>query len=462
MACGVIGIVMKEGRQGLRDYARDGMVVLNHRGEESHGIAMLTPDGRIEGRRERGLVRDSGVFDDGVTGSFFLGHTRYTTSSSSGDLKNTQPVVGGRKLPTPYAISHNGDITNTDELRGLLGITKPMSDTRVMARLLKEMLRKGGDPVEAVRDTMLMCQGSYSMAVLLGGENPMVVAIRDRYGYMPLCVGWNEDGYFVASESAAFGNKYFGAGYTELKRGHIAVLTQDGVESSMFASAEHAQHCWFQWVYMAKPNSKIAGISVYGVRERIGRELAAHYRPEVDLVSPIPDSGRVFALGYTNATDIPIVEALMRDRYEARRSFMQDGDASRISVARKKLDVMGEDLRGKRLLIIDDSLVRGHTTREVIAQLRDTGVSEVHVGIASPPIRHQCMYGLDFYKEELIADGRSVKEIAGMIGADSVYYLSHDGLASAIGLPKTEICEACINGRYQQEVVLREREWKRA
>jgi len=465
MACGVIGIAMREGKEHLiRDYARSGLVVVNHRGEESHGIAMVSPDGRIESRREKGLVRDSDVFDDPLNSGMFVGHTRYATSSSNG-IKNTQPVVGGRKSDTPTAIVANGDLVNAyTELRAVVRTNKPMSDTRILGRLVKQKLKEHDDAVEAIRSAMLMCKGAYSLAILVGGKSPMIVAMRDPLGYMPLSIGENDDGYFVASESVAFGSKYFNADHAELAPGHMAIITPQGLKVHTFAQADRTQHCWFQWVYMAKPSSVIAGVSVYDVRETIGRKLAETYKIEVDFVSPVPDSGRIFTYGYANATGVPMIEALMRDRYEAKRSFMQDGTASRIAVARKKLDVMGADgrLRGKRLLIIDDSLVRGNTTKEAIAQLRrETGVAEVHVGIASPPIRHQCVYGLDFYKNELIAVGKSTYEIASAIGADSLHYLSSEDLVSAIGLQERDICMACVNGSYAQKVELLTREEKR-
>lgn len=457
MACAVFGVVLKEEGDGLKAYGKDGLSVLNHRGEHSHGISFLDSDGLMHTKWGLGLVHGSKIFD-AVSGSALIGHTRYITSSD-GTLSNAQPIQWSLDNGVEYSISHNGNIANDAEIKYELGMARRgNSDTRAMGTLLGRSLRGGTDvDINQMKRDLGRLVGSYSMAILVGGKNAGIVAVRDSLGYMPLFVGENEDGFFVASEDVAFNRKHFDADCREVTPGEIVRVDRNGVERIALVEAEQRQHCMFQWVYMCSPHSTFAGRNVHVVREDLGRKIAENYRPNVDFVIPVPDSGTVAASGYSWATGIPMRMGLSRGRYEPGRSFLQNAQSDRTDLVRRKLNVVEEVVNGKRVLIIDDSLVRGTTIRRIVSDLRAAGADEVHVAFACPPIVGQCFFGIDFYREELVA--RSMKErtpaeinreMALRIEADSLYYNTRQDLVKAIGLPQGMICQACLTGEYIQ------------
>jgi len=460
MGCGVLGIVLHEDDEQLLPLAKTGLGRLNHRGEDAHGISFLNPeDNQIKTRKSMGLVRGSDIFDDQDFGSFLIGHTRYRTSST-GSLENAQPIEfslpGGRKA----AISHNGNLTNDRELlRSELKVKQEgMSDTRVLGMLLAKSLRRN-DEFDHVKETLSKVAGSYSITLLVGGADPKVIAIRDPYGYMPLRYGSNENGFFVASESVAFDRKYLNVAKSrDVKPGEMLVINQSEVVTYQLFESKQKQHCMFQPVYMCRPESKLGEDSVYVIRERLGIEIAKDYRPKVDFVVPVPESGVPASYGYSRATGVPVRMGIVRDRYESGRSFMQDDQYKREDVVNKKLNIIPDILRDQRVLLLEDSLVRGTTMRKLIEEIRVfAGATEVHIALSCPPIVSECRYGIDFYNKDLVArpfHGREHEEInaevAEKIGADSVHYQTIDGLAEALGTTREKLCLSCLTGIYVQ------------
>ena len=450
-----------------------GMSALNHRGEQAHGIAFVDSNGQLEIRKSRGLVRDSPIFDEEIRGGPLIGHTRYPTSSRD-TMENAQPIrvyVGER---TVGAMAHNGNIKNDEELKlellkdgALDGALRDeleregVSDTRVLGALLALTLQNGNEAA-SVREALKRSVGSYSMVFLVAGQDPKVIAIRDPLGYMPLQVGSNGDGFFVASESVAFGRNYLNASFRDVKPGEMLMIDREGIKSVQLFESNQTQHCMFQYVYMCRPESRIEGGNIYTIRENLGAEIAGHYRPRVDFVAPIMDSGFVVASGYSRATGVPICGAVVKDRYESRRSFMQNDQNSRDMVVGKKLNVIADLVKGKSVLLMDDSLVRGTTMRKVVKEMRESGAKEVHLAVSCPPIVSQCGDGIDFYNDSLIARPfREMKPeelnrtIAKLVGVDTFYYQTIDDLARAIGLKREQLCLSCLTGIYAQPFKLK-------
>ena len=453
--CGVLGIVLKRDPEKLGCYARIALGTLNHRGEDAHGISFVDPrTGKLETIKSAGLVRDSGIFDREIAGEVLIGHTRYRTSSTD-TLENAQPIQieipDGRRA----AIAHNGNLTNDREILkyDLKSEQEGISDTRVLGMLLGRSMQRR-DFVGSLRDALSMVRGSYSMTVLVDGK---VIALRDPYGYMPLRVGENDEGFFVASESVTFGRKYLNAASREVAPGEMLVISkEEGIVSYPLLKPKQKQHCMFQPVYMLRPDSMFEGSCVSEIRQRQGYEIGMKYRPKVDMVLPVPESGFPLSFGYSQATGVPVYMGIVRIRYEPGRSFMQGSAAQRKSVRNEKFNV-SEVVDGKRVLEIDDSTVRGGTQKELVAELRDCGAKEVHVALGCPPIISECRYGIDIYNRDLIArpymslsQAEMNKEIAKIIGADSVYYQTIDGLVNAIGVHRENMCLSCLTGVYVQ------------
>jgi amidophosphoribosyltransferase len=456
--CGVLTIVLHQDDDRMRPYAKVGLDALNHRGEEGLGIGFVNPKtGKIEVRREMGLVRDSHIFDKEIFTSMLIGHTRYRTSSTC-SLENLQPIPFTLEDGTTAAIAHNGNITNDRDLQKRVLKTEQngISDTKVIGMLLSQNLGKKKD-MDAVKKSLSRVVGSYSMVVLVGGKKPRVLAIRDPYGYMPLRIGRNDDGFFIASESVAFGNKYLNATSRDVAPGEMIIIDQKGITACQLFEQKHEQHCMFQAVYMYRPDSQFEGNSVAEIRERLGFEVAEHYRPDVNVIIPIPETGWDTGLGYSRATGIAVRRGVVRDRYESGRSFMRGDQVSRERVVNRKLNVIPEIVKGKHVLITEDSLVRGTTMKGIINEIRAAGAIEIHVAFSCPPITDECRYGIDFYNNNLIArpfKGRPAaeinREIAKEIGADSVYYQTIEGLVDALTVPKEKLCLSCLTGNYVQ------------
>jgi amidophosphoribosyltransferase len=440
--CGVFG-VYAPGRDVAR-LAYFGLYALQHRGQESAGIATCE-GGHITTLRETGLV--SQVFDEeklrALEGDMAIGHVRYSTTGG-GSWENTQPVWrdDGREV----ALAHNGNLTNAVELynelreRGLR--FRGTSDSEIMAALLSvEEARPIENAVEAV---MPRLQGAYSTVVM---TKRAVVAFRDPHGVRPLSLGRLGDRYVIASESCAF--DIIGAELVrEVAPGELISLSEDGLEARQVVPSDRPAHCVFEHIYFSRPDTRLEGRVLQQVRGRMGELLWREAPADADLVISVPDSGNPAANGFARASGIPQDDGLIKNRYVA-RTFIQPGQELRQRGLRMKFNPLPEIVAGRRVVVVDDSIVRGNTTRQIVGMLKDAGASEVHLRISSPPIRHPCHYGIDMStREEMIAHGRSIEEIASELGADSLAYLSIEGVYEAIGAPAEQHCDACFTGSY--------------
>jgi amidophosphoribosyltransferase len=376
-----------------------------------------------------------------------IGHVRYSTTGG-GAWENTQPVWrdDGREV----ALAHNGNLTNAVELYNELrekGITfRGTSDSEIIAALLSI---EESRPIEAaVAAVMPRLEGAYSTVVM---TKRAVVAFRDPHGVRPLSLGRLPDGTFcVASESCAF--DIIGAELVrEVSPGESISLTADGLESQQIMSSERPAHCVFEHIYFSRPDSRLEGRVLQEVRGRMGEILAKEAPVDADLVISVPDSGNPAASGYSRASGLPKDDGLIKNRY-VQRTFIQPGQELRKHGLRMKFNPLPEIVSGKRVVVVDDSIVRGNTTKQIIGMLRDAGATEVHLRISAPPIRYPCHYGVDMStSEEMIAHGRSVEQIAEEIGADSLAYISLDGVYEAVGTPREVHCDACFTGDYPLE-----------
>jgi len=444
--CGVFGIHSAE-----RDVARltyFGLHALQHRGQESAGIA-VSDHGHLTVMREMGLVTQ--VFSEqklrGLNGDIAVGHTRYSTTGGA-HWQNAQPLVHHGAHRT-VALGHNGNLVNATELRSELeaeGVTlRTTSDTEVIAAVI------AADPApleQAVAAAMRRLVGAYSVAAVAEGR---LVAFRDPWGFRPLSLGRLGDDWVVASETCAL--DLVGADFErEVEPGELVVIGADGLSSERAVEAmERGALCMFEFFYLARPDSRLAGIEVHGARVRMGERLAAEAPADADLVLPIPDSGTPAAIGFARASGITFSEGLIKNRYVG-RTFIEPDQGLREQGIRIKYNPLDE-LAGKRLVIVDDTIVRGNTMRQLVSMLFDAGAAEVHVRISSPPIVGPCFYGIDFAgEEELIAAGSTVDDVRRAIGATSLAYLSLDGLQGAVGRPEDSVCRACLTRQYPTRI----------
>ena len=447
--CGVFG-VYAEGEDVAR-LTYFGIFGLQHRGQESAGMAVS--DGRkVRVFKEMGLVNQ--VFDEQVLGELrghiSVGHNRYSTTGSS-SLQNAQPVVCESAYGT-IAIAHNGNLINATELRAELEAAgeqfESTSDTEIIARLIA---RSGASTVEeAVQEMMQKACGAYSLVVLTPDK---LLGVRDPYGIRPLCLGrLNAEHHVLSSESCAL-NLVGGKFMREVEPGEIIVIDKCGVrEIQAVPTAEHAL-CVFEFIYFARPDSLMYHKTIHLARRRLGHELAGeHPAPGAHIVMPIPDTGTPAAIGFAQASRIPYGEGVIKNRY-VHRTFIEPDQRMRDLGVKMKFTPLRESLAGKKVVMVEDSIVRGTTTGPTVKMLRDGGASEVHVRISSPPIRFPCFYGIDMAKqEELIASKLSVEEIRKRIGATSLGYMSIKGLVRAIGLKRDKFCLACFDGKYPIEI----------
>lgn len=447
--CGIFGIYA-EGEDVSR-LAFFGLFSLQHRGQESAGIAVS--DGRsISVHKDMGLVNR--IFDEevlsGLNGHAAIGHTRYSTTGSS-VLRNVQPMHCALRRGS-VALAHNGDLINANELREQMTLDganfDSTSDSEVIARLISE---SGEETIEdAVIYAMKRIKGAYSLVILT--ENKLIGA-RDAYGIRPLCMGkLNGNHYVLASETCAL--NLIGASYMrEIEPGEMVVIDKNGLrEIQAIPTVRHAM-CIFEYIYFARPDSMIYGRTLHETRRRMGHELAKeHPAKGAHVVFPIPDTGTPAAIGYAEASRIPYAEGVIKNRY-IQRTFIQPDQRMRELGVRMKLTPLKETLAGRRVVMVEDSIVRGTTTGKIVNMLRESGANEVHVRIASPPYRFPCFYGIDTAAQnELIAAKLSVEEIRDYIGADSLGYLSLSGLLRSIGLKKDMFCRACLDGKYPLEI----------
>jgi amidophosphoribosyltransferase len=449
--CGIVGIAAD---QDVASWLFYGLQMLQHRGQESCG--MTTLDGKFEMRTHKAMGLVDQVFDPAIVkklrGHKGIAHTRYSTSAGSTE-ENAQPQVvmsasGG------IALAHNGNIPNTDalmdELKAKGWAFSSGNDTEVVVRLLANKLTKhDGDHVAAIKDTMAQLDGSYAFALLMGDQ---LYAVRDPWAIKPLCVGEIPGhGHIIASESVAL--DVVGARWMrDVEPGEVLRVTKDGIETVARLPAAKPARCFFEYVYFARPDAWMDGRLNQEVREKIGRILAKEAPVKADIVVPIPDSGRSLAQGFATQSLLPYAEGLMKNRYVHRTFIMPTQEARELNV-RLKLNPMRHVLAGKRVVLLDDSIVRGTTMKRIVQMCRDAGAKEVHVRIGCPPIVAPCYLGIDMNtRKQLIAAEMSIDEIAKTIGADSLAYISLDGLQTAIAIEPRDLCTGCLTGIYPVEV----------
>ena len=444
--CGVFGIRAPE-----RDVARVtffGLFALQHRGQESAGIA-VSDLGRLTVLRDMGLVAQ--VFDEqklsGLQGEVAIGHTRYSTTGST-QWSNAQPIVHHGKART-VTLGHNGNLTNVEKLRNELAEEgtplSTTSDTEVIAALV------ANDPAplaDAIANAMRRLEGAFTIVALAEGK---LVGFRDPHGFRPLNLGRIDGDPVLASETCAF--DLVGADHErEVAPGELVVIDEGGIQSTQAVpQAGAGALCLFEFIYLARPDSTLAGIEVHASRVRMGERLAAEAPVEADLVMPAPDSGTPAAIGFARASGIPFSEGVIKNRYVG-RTFIEPDQGLREQGIRLKFNPLSE-VAGKRVVLVDDSIVRGNTTRKIVALLFDAGAQEVHVRISAPPIVSPCFYGIDFADEEqLVASSRTVAEVREQIGATSLAYISLDGVQAATTRPANEFCRACFTREYPTRV----------
>ncbi|MFB6201154.1 MAG: amidophosphoribosyltransferase [Halorhabdus sp.] len=449
--CGVVGVSLAD--RGAARPLYYSLYALQHRGQESAGI--VTHDGfQQHSHVEMGLVGDAFEADDleGLAGSVGIGHVRYPTAGSV-DEDCAQPFTVSFKSGS-LGLSHNGNLVNTDAVREELAelghAFTSDGDTEVIAHDLARNLLEA-DLVRAVKRTMERIHGSYSLTIT---HDDTVLGVRDPQGNRPLCIGELEDGYVLASESAAI-DTLGGELIRDVRPGELVVLHPDGdgYDTYQLVEADRTAHCFFEHVYFARPDSSIDEQLVYDTRRELGRRLYAESGIDTDVVLPVPDSGRAFASGYAAAAeDVEFAEGLMKNRYVGRTFIMPTQD-EREQAVRLKLNPIKNTIEGRSVTLIDDSIVRGTTSTQLIDLLREAGAEEIHMRIGAPPIVAPCYMGIDMAsREELIAADRSVEEIRDAIGADSLAYLSTDAIAETLDTDRDDLCLGCVTGEYPYDI----------
>ncbi len=427
-----------------------GLYALQHRGEESCGI--VTSDGEeLYLQKDMGLVSD--VFNQdnlkSLKGDRGIGHVRYSTTGSS-LVKNAQPLFVDY-LGNSLAVAHNGNLVNSrqlkDDLESSGSIFQTTCDSEVIVHLMARSRSK--NVVERLRVALKLIKGAYSLVLL---TQDSLIGVRDPDGFRPLCIGKKGNSFFLASETCAF-DLIEAKFVREVEPGEIVIITKDGLKSVRFSPRSHkSAHCIFEHIYFSRPDSMIFGEVVHCVRKKLGEALALEHPVKADIVVPIPDSGTSAALGFSNASGIPLEWGVIRNHYVG-RTFIQPLQHIRDLGVKVKFNLLRDVVRGKRVVIVDDSIVRGTTSRIRVKSFRDAGAKEVHMRISCPPHKFPCFYGIDFpSKDELLANRYSTKEIAKFLGADSVGYLSLKGMLNSVKLPQERYCVACFTGHYPIEV----------
>ncbi|BAY87196.1 amidophosphoribosyltransferase [Calothrix parasitica NIES-267] len=447
-ACGVFGIYAPE--QDVAKLTYFGLYALQHRGQESAGIATFKGK-QVHLYKDMGLV--SQVFNetilDELPGNIGVGHTRYSTTGSS-HVANAQPAVVQTRLGE-IALAHNGNLVNTKQLRSELlekscNLTTT-TDSEMIALAIAEELNDGSQLFEGAIRAFHRCQGAFSLVI---GSSEGVMGVRDPNGIRPLVIGTLEGSptrYVLASETCAL--DIIGAKYLrDVEPGELVWITEDGLESFQWSQKQERKLCIFEMFYFARPDSIMNEESLYSYRMRLGRRLAKESLVDADIVFGVPDSGIPAAIGFSKVADIPYVEGLIKNRYVG-RTFIQPTQAMRESGIRMKLNPLKDVLSGKRVIIIDDSIVRGTTSRKLVKSLREAGATEVHMRISSPPVTHPCFYGIDTdSQDQLIAATKSVEEIAKHLEVDSLAYLSWEGMLEETKQDTNSFCSACFTGDY--------------
>ena len=442
--CGVFGVFGSSGDE-TASLIYSGLLALQHRGQESAGISVQTGE-KIITRKSMGLVSEAfkAVNPENLRGTSGVGHVRYSTSGDK-SLTNAQPLVGHCKLGD-LAIAHNGNLVNADIIRSLMEDGGTVFQTTSDSEILLNLISRGassGSYDKAIREAASAVKGSYSTIIL---TEDRLAAVRDPYGIRPLCIGKLGDVYIVSSETCAL--DAVGADFVrDIEPGELVFIDKNGIHSEITGKGSEQNTCLFEYIYFARPDSVIDGISVYRFRYQSGMELYNEHPVKADVVVGVPDSGLAAALGYAAASGIPFTHGLIKNKYSG-RSFIAPSKHLREQTVNVKLNVLKEEVNGKRVVLIDDSLVRGTTSKKLIKSLRKAGAAEVHLGIVSPPVTHSCYFGIDTpYRTELIAAGKSTEEICQLIGADSLFYISPEGVLKSTGKEKG-FCMGCFNGTY--------------
>ncbi|WP_346208139.1 amidophosphoribosyltransferase [Caldifermentibacillus hisashii] len=447
--CGVFGVWGHHNAAHITYY---GLQSLQHRGQEGTGIA-VTDGKQIHIKKGEGLVTE--VFSkndmDDLQGTGAIGHVRYATAGGSGP-ENVQPLLFKSQTGS-LALAHNGNLTNATVLRSLLeaegSIFQTTSDTEVLAHLIKRSKRT--QFIDQIKAALNMLQGAY--AYLLMTETELIVAL-DPYGLRPLSIGRLGNSYVVASETCAF--DIVGADYIrDVQPGEMLIINDDGVRSEIFSKRAQMSLCTMEYVYFSRPDSDLQGMNVHTARKNLGKQLALEAPIDADVVTGVPDSSISAAIGYAEESGIPYELGLIKNRYVG-RTFIQPTQQLREQGVKMKLSPVRGVVEGKRVIMVDDSIVRGTTSRRIVRMLKEAGAREVHVVISSPPIKHPCFYGIDTSsREELIAGDKSVEEIRQIIGADSLTFLSVEGMLKALGREQSGgmkgSCLACFTGKYPTE-----------
>ncbi|MFH1942186.1 MAG: amidophosphoribosyltransferase [bacterium] len=441
--CGVIGVV---GHSEAAKIAYLGLYALQHRGQEGAGIVSSDGD-RVYPHLGQGLVNE--VFSgqeiiDRLKGHMAIGHNRYSTTGSNAKV-NVQPILVNSK-DGPLALGHNGNLVNSRILRERLqnegALFQTTADTEIIVHLIARS--KEPDLVSRVKDALTQVRGAYSLIIMTKDK---LLAARDPNGFRPLALGALDGGYVVASETCAM--DLVGAEYVrEVQPGELLLIDEEGIRSEKFGGKGACTHCIFEFIYFSRPDSRIFVEYVDKTRRKLGRRLAKEHPADADIVIAVPDSSNTAALGYSNCSKIPFELGLIRNHYIG-RTFIQPHQTIRHINVKVKFNPVGGVLKGKRVVVVEDSIVRGTTLKILTQLIRKAGAKEVHVRVSSPPIRHPCYYGMDFpTKEELIASSMSVEEIREHLGVESLGYLSMEGLLSAVPLQGRGYCTACFDGSY--------------
>lgn len=447
--CGVFGIYSKSGDYDVARYINYGLIALQHRGQESAGIATYK-DKKIVYYKEMGLVRE--VFNKNsifkmLEGNIGLGHVRYSTTGDSYAF-NAQPLVTQYKGGS-IALAHNGNLINALDIREELedsGATfQTTIDSEVIAKIIARNYPKNGYK-EAIIQACQRIKGAFSLGVICEDK---LIGVRDPFGLRPLCIGKFKDGYVLSSESCAFG--VIGAEFIrDVRPGEMVIMNDEGIESIMYDESETNATCSFEYIYFSRPDSVIDGISVYESRLNIGRILAEQDDFMPDVVMAVPDSGTVSAIGYAEACGAPFREGLLKNKYLG-RTFIAPTQEERELLVSLKLSVLAENVKGKNVVLVDDSIVRGTTSKIILKMLRAAGAKSIHMRVASPPVKHSCYFGLDTSDSKQLLGARCTPdEICEIIGADSLKFIEVEQLAKAMG--KTDLCFGCFDHKYPMEI----------
>lgn len=447
--CGVVGIFNFKPEDSCSEELYYCLYALQHRGQESAGIA-ANDNGRIILHKERGLVPDifnTEDINEKLSGNIGIGHVRYATSGGGGTT-NAQPLIVNYRN-SQIALAHNGNLVNASALRDMLEdegvVFQTTIDTEVIVNLIARSLKNG--IVESIKRVAEIIRGAYALVITTEDK---LIGLRDPYGMRPLCLGKTENGYVLASETCALDS--IGAVFVrDIENGEIVVIDNNGVESFKQNTWVKKKLCIFELIYFARPDSRIDGISVYLSRHNAGRALAKESPIEADVVIGVPDSGVPAAIGFSRESGIPYEIGLIKNKYIG-RTFIQPNQRLREQGVRIKLNVLKENIEGKRVVIVDDSIVRGTTSKYLVEILREAGASEVHFRVSSPPVTHGCHFGIDTpYSDQLIATKKNMEEIRELIGADTLGFLSMEGMVESVG-GGSGYCKACFDGDYPMEV----------